>query len=439
MAQGELRHLFRDRTMFAQVFITPAILVGMQLLLNRGLLDTVSRSPRHAAAMTFGVAALVLSTGGCRTLVADVPVLWLYCTLPRSLERLLIDKAIFWCGIALAIAFAVLCALAGAHAAFLLSAAPTIAVVVVGVVLYAFIATAIGVLGTDALEIEPNRRIQVSMVYLFMLLATMFGYALYTPSVWAKFVQIVLSSLLAFALWQKVSDHAPFLLDPTEAPPPNIAVADGVIAALAFFVLQGVIVLCLTALDCSLGASLLFAFAGAGFVVASMTLFTFWRTRVPNLLVTLGLRGSEGGLVRALASGVAGGLAGGAVARGYLWVVAHVAFLRNLRDETIGPSPGDKGAMLPWLIVLVVVAAPLFEEFIFRAVLFGGFRRSLGPVRAAVFSALVFAIVHPVIASAPVFVLGLIAALVYQRSRSLLAPIAAHMTYNAAVLLFALG
>jgi len=47
--------------------------------------------------------------------------------------------------------------------------------------------------------------------------------------------------------------------------------------------------------------------------------------------------------------------------------------------------------------------------------------------------------VHPAIASAPVFVLGLAAALVYERERSLLAPMAAHMTYNALVIGVALS
>jgi membrane protease YdiL (CAAX protease family) len=439
MTRNELRRLTRDRTAFVQVLVMPAVLVGFQLLINPGLLRAASASARHSVAIAFAAAAVVLSTGACNCLVVDVPVLWLYLTLPRSLERLLIDKALFWSGLGLAAALAVLVAIAGAHPAVLLRAVPLIVLTAVGIVLYGFIATAIGVLGTDPLETEPRRRIQVSMIYLFMLLASMFMYALYTPSIWAKIAQVLLSALLAFGLWQKVSDHAPYLLDPTEAPRPNIAVADGVIAALAFFVLQGLLVLGLGAIGWSPGAGLLFGFAGAGLVVSVAALFTFWRIGVPNLLSTLGLGGSSSGPARALVAGVAGGLAGGAFARGYLWVVAHVDFLRRISEETFALGPERTREMMPWLIVLGVVAAPIFEEFIFRAVLFGGFRRSLGSVRAGVASALIFGIVHPPIGSVPVFVLGLIAALVYDRSRSLLAPVAAHMTYNAMVLWFALG
>jgi membrane protease YdiL (CAAX protease family) len=86
-----------------------------------------------------------------------------------------------------------------------------------------------------------------------------------------------------------------------------------------------------------------------------------------------------------------------------------------------------------WLAVLAIIAAPIFEEFIFRGVLYRGFRRSLGPLRAAAAAAIVFAIIHPAIATPPVFLLGLCCALLHERFGSLLTPIAAHMTYNATV------
>ena len=46
-------------------------------------------------------------------------------------------------------------------------------------------------------------------------------------------------ALLAAAVWQKVRDVSPYLLDPTAAPRPRLALLDGLVAALAFFVLQG--------------------------------------------------------------------------------------------------------------------------------------------------------------------------------------------------------
>jgi ABC-2 type transport system permease protein len=51
-------------------------------------------------------------------------------------------------------------------------------------------------------------------------------------------------------------------------------------------------------------------------------------------------------------------------------------------------------------------------------------------------SAAVFAIVHPPASMIPVFLLGLWAALAYDRSKMLLAPMIAHGIYNAFVLAY---
>jgi membrane protease YdiL (CAAX protease family) len=98
------------------------------------------------------------------------------------------------------------------------------------------------------------------------------------------------------------------------------------------------------------------------------------------------------------------------------------------------------GPRLPavWLFPLTVVAAPLCEEFIFRGLLFGGLRRSMGFLPAAALSAGLFAIVHPPVSIVPVFVLGLCTAFAYERGKGLLAPMLTHAIYNAAVLTFPL-
>jgi ABC-2 type transport system permease protein len=383
--------------------------------------------------MAFGISAFVLSTGACNSLVVEVPVLWLYFTIPKALDRMFVEKALFWSGLASLIAVLAYGIAAYTGAWSPLAGAAMFALVLVGVVLNAFIATGIGVLGTQPLESEARRRISPSMTYLYMVLAGTFAYALYAPSAWAKFAQVVLSSLLAYALWQKVRDHAPFLLDPQERPAPTIAVADGVIAALAFFILQALFVLWFSNEDYSPGVAILLGFTFAGVLAGAATLLNFWRLGVPNLLAAVGLRLPVRGLARGIGTGVAAGLACALVAKGYLRLVAQFGVLRRLRDETIASSNGGSN-IASWFVILAILAAPVCEEFIFRGVLYGGFRRSMTASRAALCSAAVFGIVHPAIASAPVFVLGFAAALVYERERSLLAPVAAHMTYNALVL-----
>jgi len=81
----------------------------------------------------------------------------------------------------------------------------------------------------------------------------------------------------------------------------------------------------------------------------------------------------------------------------------------------------------------------VFEEFIFRGLIFGGLRRSWGPLPAILASTAIFAVVHPPISMLPVFGLGLCAAWAYDRTRQLLAPMMAHAIYNGAVVFYQLN
>jgi hypothetical protein len=123
------------------------------------------------------------------------------------------------------------------------------------------------------------------------------------------------------------------------------------------------------------------------------------------------------------------GLVTGVFALGYLHVIDVTGILEDaLREKSSFVHLGW------WALPLALIAAPLFEEFIFRGLIFGGLRRSFGLWPAALASAAVFAIMHPAISMAPVFLLGVCAALVYERSRSLLAPMLTHAVYNACAL-----
>lgn len=82
-----------------------------------------------------------------------------------------------------------------------------------------------------------------------------------------------------------------------------------------------------------------------------------------------------------------------------------------------------------------VVLAPVFEEIIFRGVLYGSLRARLGVAPSVVLSAFVFAFAHGYGAAgfASVFCSGALWAWTYERTRSLLPSIAAHMANNASV------
>jgi hypothetical protein len=79
-----------------------------------------------------------------------------------------------------------------------------------------------------------------------------------------------------------------------------------------------------------------------------------------------------------------------------------------------------------------VVVAPIVEELLFRGLLYGTLRRWLAPAPAALLSAAVFAVAHGygVVGFAAVFTSGVLWAVAYERTRSLLPSILAHAAGN---------
>jgi len=128
---------------------------------------------------------------------------------------------------------------------------------------------------------------------------------------------------------------------------------------------------------------------------------------------------------------VIGGVAASICGIAYLELVLSTGLFPALQT-----NPAVDPALPVWLATLAIGVAPIFEEFIFRGLIFGGLRRSLGLPTSALASAAVFAIIHPSAAVAPVFVMGICAALIYERTGALLAPMLVHALYNAAVLGF---
>ena len=88
------------------------------------------------------------------------------------------------------------------------------------------------------------------------------------------------------------------------------------------------------------------------------------------------------------------------------------------------------------------VAAPLFEEFLFRGFLLPSLTRYFSVWQAILISAFLFAIAHLSLSEVlPLMVLGVVLGFVYTRSRNLLAPMLLHSLWNSGTLvsLFILG
>lgn len=83
------------------------------------------------------------------------------------------------------------------------------------------------------------------------------------------------------------------------------------------------------------------------------------------------------------------------------------------------------------IVLSVGVLVPAAEELLFRGVLYGWLRQRWGVVPCALISAALFAFAHAnVRVGLQIFITGVVLALLYEYSRSIVAPIVAHMTVN---------
>lgn len=420
----ELRLLSRDRNFLAQTLLLPIIIVGSQMVFN-GTLSSAGELGQHhtvAAGIAFGIGVYVLMLSAFQTLNNEGPALWLLYTVPRAMESVLKEKARLWGLLALTYPLCILGFTAAHTDVFEWRMLVLALTALAGIPIYSIIAVSLGVFACDPTSAEVRTRVRPTYAYLYMLLASFYTWSIYSDNWSQKLITMVLVASLALALWQKARDALPYLLDPAAAPPARVSTSDGLIAATAFFIIQGIVVLAMTKNARAPGIGVMtFAFGLSGIVVYGLVRLIYWRSKTANVPVIL--RGVRlGASLRDAAVGI---VVTCAFALAYLYALQHSSLAQKLPAMSVAT---DKRV---WLFALVVLAAPLCEEFIFRGLIFGGMRRSMPVWQAVIVSAAVFAAVHPTVSMLPVFVVGLCTAWIYERNKTLLAPMLVHAGYNA--------
>lgn len=96
-------------------------------------------------------------------------------------------------------------------------------------------------------------------------------------------------------------------------------------------------------------------------------------------------------------------------------------------------SISDSASQIPFLVMwfMVGVFGPFSEEFIFRGVIFRGYKNSGSVMQAVIWSAVLFGIMHLNFNQAPYAIaMGIMCALVVEASGSLWASVIVHVTFN---------
>src|SRR6266850_3320083 len=427
----DLHLLWRDRNMLIGTLVVPIVILGMQLAFNPAVLREGFFDYRNIAAMAFGVAAYVLMFSAFSVLSAEGQALWLLYSVPRDLHRLLLEKILLWGGFACAYAVALL-AYGWLRLPFSWLFVWLSTYVLVAVILCAMVGGALGVFGADPLNPDAPRRGSVGQLYTFMLLAAAIGAGgIYVaPGNWHRLVILIVVGFLVYALWEKVRERLPYLLDPGARPRSRIKLADGLAAALLFFVLQ-ILYLFFVLKRLGIvpsGPWIAMGFVASGVLSVSLVLAARWKAKTVRLKEDLGL-GMGKGRAAVIGNAAACAIAAIAVGLAYLYLLGHWPWLNQIAREAMRQEVDllDR----KWGLVLAVVAAPFVEELIFRGMIFRSLRRNHGVIVSILASSLLFAVVHDPLSVPPVFVLGCAAAIAFERSGSIWSTMLVHGAYNA--------
>jgi len=126
-----------------------------------------------------------------------------------------------------------------------------------------------------------------------------------------------------------------------------------------------------------------------------------------------------------------------AFAFNFIWSLFLSLFELRAQPDML-PLFGKGIAGLLLAILAGGVVAPIAEEIFFRGYLFAGLYKLLGLRRAAVLSAALFALAHILPTSwPPIFVLGLLFALLYEQTGSIWPGVIVHAAMNTLAFLFA--
>ena len=118
----------------------------------------------------------------------------------------------------------------------------------------------------------------------------------------------------------------------------------------------------------------------------------------------------------------------------FVFLVVYISVIGKPHQRNIAQDFGPIG----FQVLLISIVAPICEETFFRGMLFGGLRRRMPRIPAALISGLVFGGLHAAtgVSAIPVLVVfGVVLALVYERTRSLVPGMILHAFNNTLALL----
>jgi uncharacterized protein len=180
--------------------------------------------------------------------------------------------------------------------------------------------------------------------------------------------------------------------------------------------------------DLSAAANVFVQLATAlGFLLVPILIASQWgKVSIPEALRRLGMRSFR--WQTALKWGAA------SIGAYLVFAALYAAIFGVPEQEDIAEGFGA----LPVQVLLIVIAAPISEELLFRGLIFGGMRKHMPRIAAALVAGLIFGALHALTglsAVPPLVVFGVILCLLYEKTGSIVPGIVLHMLNNSVALI----
>ena len=410
----ELLWLVRDKGAVVQAILIPLTIGAVQAFNLRRLYSVAAGHWNAFCGLALLCGTYFLLVLGPRSLTSEGGALWLALTWPRGLEDLLKAKARLWWIISNVIVGSMLVA-----GLFMFPADVwRIGLVAVGWYLFSYglalkSVTLVTAPASSGEPEPPDRSRQ-----LVALLGTFaFGTGVITQSWHIAIIGVVFSYLMAATMWQNLLHATVGILIMVETVGFCSGIALGAGGTKYFWLIRAI------------------AYGIVGFI-AWIVMQQFLEGRgVPAAAVWRWPRAKPTPrLAVSLAVGLVAGALLGLLARGYLALLAWLPLTRDYLAAQAKLAANYQDQFM-WLFLLAVVIAPFAEEYFFRGLLYRALDREWGGWAALGLSAAYFAIYHPPLSWIPVAGLGLLNAVLFKRTGSLVPCVLCHMAYNATVLL----
>jgi membrane protease YdiL (CAAX protease family) len=249
--------------------------------------------------------------------------------------------------------------------------------------------------------------------------------AIYSGSWWVQLGALVTLVILNEAVRERQLVELPWLSEPVESPPKQIYPMHAILAIIGFQTVIGMIsALLLQRPEITAVANVAISYVGAAVIVALLCWFWLHQN---NLSIAPAATVERGPALRPIFWGLSASCIAGLI----VTIVTSRLNLDNQLPANLSVLQLRHTVYDKWcLLVMWVVAAPLFEEWIVRGMLYRSLRRTWGVGVSVALSAVLFATLHPAAGCIALVTLGAMTALAVEKTGRLWPSIVIHAGYN---------